>query len=348
MDLAGMKLSLHMHWQWSETYATRVQQEAELYANTSCMAACPSMQEALTKFRAKWEFLEKAYIQLIAMDANSSERYNNDNQEIIDLVLKSNSRAGKAIKIVKTTAQANILNKDQAAQQHNKTVRVRSELRPDTLSIDATLIEFREWLAIFKSYFYGSNLQNDHISRQQAFYKQLLDPELRRRVAPECGAYTPVFTPNPNPNNIASLIAITEKYLKKEHPLNSCHAQWLRARQGNSKDFDCFFRCVLTLCKESEAHTFDKTAGNIMVLCADATSDSFRRELHLKGRALTLKKHPEAGQRQPEGGEGGTRHERSQGRARQGHRQRRRLAQKLPDVSEFRSDGWETSLLLMR
>ena len=83
------------------------------------------------------------------------------------------------------------------------------------------------------------------------------------------------------PNNIASLIAITEKYLKKEHPLNSRRAQWLRAHQGNDEDFDCFFRRVL-------AHTFDETARNIMVLCAGATSDSFLRELHLKGRALTL------------------------------------------------------------
>ena len=45
---------------------------------------------------------------------------------------------------------------------------------------------------------------------------------------------------------------------------------------------------MLALGKESEAHTFDETAGNIMVLCAGATSDSFRRELRLKGRALTL------------------------------------------------------------
>ena len=80
---------------------------------------------------------------------------------------------------------------------------MRSELRPDALSIDATLIEFREWLATFKSYFYGSNLQNDHISGQQAIYKQLLDTELRRRIALECCADIPVFTPNPNPNKIA-------------------------------------------------------------------------------------------------------------------------------------------------
>ena len=78
-------------------------------------------------------------------------------------------------------------------------------------------------------------------------------------------------------------MAITEKYLKKEHPLNSRRAQWLRARQAEGEDFDCFFRRVLAL-----GHTFDETAGNIMVLCAGATSDSFRRELRLKGRALTL------------------------------------------------------------
>ena len=95
------------------------------------------------------------------------------------------------------------------------------------------------------------------------------------------------FHSQPKPN-LTSLVAITEKYLKKEHPLNSRRAQWLRARQAEGEDFDCFFRRVLALGKESEAHTFDETAGNIMVLCAGATSDSFRRELRLKGRALTL------------------------------------------------------------
>ena len=76
--------------------------------------------------------------------------------------------------------------------------------------------------------------------------------------------------------------------MKKEHPLNSRRVQWLRARQAEGEDFECVFRRVLALGKESEAHTFDETAGNIMVLCAGATSDSFRRELRLKGRALTL------------------------------------------------------------
>ena len=54
-------------------------------------------------------------------------------------------------------------------------MRVRAELRPDILHIDASLIEFCKLLSIFLFYFYGSNLQNDHLSGQQASFKQLLE-----------------------------------------------------------------------------------------------------------------------------------------------------------------------------
>ena len=107
-------------------------------------------------------------------------------------------KAGKAIKIVEITVQANVENANQDAQHRDKTVRVRTKLCPDLLNIDATMIKFREWLATFKSYFYGSNLQND-ISGQQAIFKQLLDPNLQRHVAD-----TPVFNPDPNSNNVSS------------------------------------------------------------------------------------------------------------------------------------------------
>ena len=45
-------------------------------------------------------------------------------------------------------------------------------------------------------------------------------------------------------------------------------------------------RRVLALDKESEAHMFDETAGNIMVLCAGVRLDLLCRELRVKGRAL--------------------------------------------------------------
>ena len=49
------------------------------------------------------------------MDAASFESYNKENQDVIDLALKVNSKAGKAMKIMKTTAQDNIQNADQEA-----------------------------------------------------------------------------------------------------------------------------------------------------------------------------------------------------------------------------------------
>ena len=49
------------------------------------------MQEVLTKFCAKCEFLERAYAQLITMNAASFDKYNKKNQEIINLALKPRS-----------------------------------------------------------------------------------------------------------------------------------------------------------------------------------------------------------------------------------------------------------------
>ena len=47
--------------------------------------------------------MEKAYAQLIAMDAASFDRYNKENQEVIALALQINEKAGKAICLLYTS-----------------------------------------------------------------------------------------------------------------------------------------------------------------------------------------------------------------------------------------------------
>ena len=64
---------------YAQTVGTYVKQEANLYMSAACMGACHSMQEALSKFHAKCEFMERAYAQLIAMDANDHAKYNQEN-----------------------------------------------------------------------------------------------------------------------------------------------------------------------------------------------------------------------------------------------------------------------------
>ena len=181
-------------------------------------------------------------------------------------------------------APGNIQNEVNSANRRHQTVGDRAELRPDTLNRDASLIKFREWLPIFQSHFYGSNLQTitSGASRLSSSKCWILNSDAM--LFPN----TPVFTPDPNPNHVLLLAAMTEKYLKKEPPLNSSHAQWLLVKQGDQEDFDCFFLRVLALGKEFEAHTFDETTENIMVLCAGIISVYFCWELRLNSRALTL------------------------------------------------------------
>ena len=97
------------------------------------------MQEALGKFRAKCEFLEKAYAQLIAMDAASFERYNKENQEVIALALQINEKAGKAIKHVKTVAQANLQDATDSSQSHERCQVVRVWAGGKNLRVGSTL-----------------------------------------------------------------------------------------------------------------------------------------------------------------------------------------------------------------
>ena len=52
---------------------------------------------------------------------------------------------------MKTTAQANLQNAYADAGNRDKGVRVCSELRPDVLNIDATMIKFKKRLATFIS-----------------------------------------------------------------------------------------------------------------------------------------------------------------------------------------------------
>lgn len=50
-----------------------------------------------------------------------------------------------------------------------------------------------------------------------------------------------------------SMIALAEKYLKAEHPLNSRRAQWLRAYQSKQEDFLDYYKLILSHRRECEA-----------------------------------------------------------------------------------------------
>ena len=89
-----------MHKKWADTYAKRVRQEDDLYASTAYIGAYHLMQEALTKFHAKREFMERAYANLIAMDANNFVTYS----ALIKLAL--------GVNCVKMMAPANIQTED--------------------------------------------------------------------------------------------------------------------------------------------------------------------------------------------------------------------------------------------
>ena len=81
----------------------------------------------------------------------------------------------------------------ETAQDTDK-VKIRTDLKPETLTNDATSMEFRIWTKEFKVFFRSSNLgKGDKIEQQQALIK-LIDSILAAKVRGKIDDDTPVFT----------------------------------------------------------------------------------------------------------------------------------------------------------
>ena len=83
--------------------------------------------------------------------------------------------------------------KETTPQETNK-VKIRTDLKPETLTNNATLVEFRIWTKEFKVFFQSSNLgKGERIEQQQALIK-LINSVLAAKLRGKTDDDTPVFT----------------------------------------------------------------------------------------------------------------------------------------------------------
>ena len=88
------------------------------------------------------------------------------------------------------------------APQDTDKVKIRTNLKPDTLTNDATPVKFRIWTKEFKVFFCSSNLtKGDKIEQQQALIK-LIDSVLAATLRGKIDNNTPVFTEINAPQNM--------------------------------------------------------------------------------------------------------------------------------------------------
>ena len=138
------------------------------------------------------------------------------------------------------------------AQEIDK-VKIRTDLNPETLTNDATPVEFRIWTKEFKVFFRSSNLgKGDKIKQQQALIK-LIDSVLAAKVRGKIYDNTPVFTEVVAAHNMAgkavpldarpqgtSCFAILKTHFHVSNPLFKQRSELLKLKPSQGEQFTSY------------------------------------------------------------------------------------------------------------
>ena len=111
-------------------------------------------------------------------------------------------------------------------------MRVRHDLKPWELSANATPSEFRRWRLKYEQYYLGSDIGVTNLPGQKATISGCVDRELEQHLYNLISDNTPVFTPEPNENEVTSCMDIIADWIAGRLPLDSRKMELFKLPQG--------------------------------------------------------------------------------------------------------------------
>ena len=140
------------------------------------------------------------------------------------------------------------------------TVKIISELKPDTLSHDAQAGSLRVWIRKFEAYYHASGMQAARIQVQQAYFLNCLDDELSLRVSSMLNAATTVLG-----NNDSCMVHLKNVFSQR-YPLLLRRRQFFTMQQQAGQDERAFLESLKLSAAEADVAGMDVQDALCMVL----------------------------------------------------------------------------------
>ena len=140
------------------------------------------------------------------------------------------------------------------------TVKVISELKPDTLSHDAQAGSLRVWMRKYEAYYHASGMQVACIQVQQAYFLNCLDDELSLRVSSLLTAATTVLG-----NNDSCMLHLHNVF-NQRYPLLLRRRQFFQMQQQTGQDKRAFPENIKLAAPEADIEGMDVQDALCMVL----------------------------------------------------------------------------------
>ncbi len=117
--------------------------------------------------------------------------------------------------------------------QEQQPKRVQAELKPETLTREATPEEYRVWKERWAAFYEASSLQERSITTQHHFLYAVLDSRLALAIKPMIGPTTPIF--KERDGRLDSCIGALDEEFERQYPLQVMRFEFFKYRQSSGQ-----------------------------------------------------------------------------------------------------------------
>jgi len=161
-------------------------------------------------------------------------------------------------------------------------VKIRMDLKPDTLSHDANPMEVRKWIQDFQAYFDASMLILESRRGQRTALFKNLDRTLEAHVRQQSDEDTPVFE-EPRDDDLEdgppSCIEYVLEYFSKTYPMAARRIDLLRIRQDRAEPRRAYLRRIQNLADECDLAEITQEDLMILISINGAETEEDRRSM---------------------------------------------------------------------
>ena len=187
-DLTSAQNSYSSHKGWRGNALRAVQSRIHDVRTLRTPTSVTKLHKAINKYSKKCENIEVCIERLMVIDAANT----GDSTKEIDNMAIERARLNKEVTdcLLLAPKETTPIRLEQAQETYK--VKIRADLKQETLTNDATPVEFRIWTKELKVFFRSSNLgKGDKIEQQQVLIK-LIDSVLAAKVRGKIDDDTPL------------------------------------------------------------------------------------------------------------------------------------------------------------
>ena len=237
--------------------------------------------EYLKKIQDQYDKIENMYNQLMEMDSENFDRYNDE------ATAEANRRDAIASKIRRSLwtsgSTPRRLPESAPAEGSGARVKPNRSLEPDKLCRDHNMVEMKSWMRKFKAWYSSSSMELATLQEQQAYFRRVIDVNLENKLSPSIQEDTPIFG---SESQVSCMRLLEEEFLL-QYPLLTRRVDFFESQQTKGQLFSDWSAQLRAL--GDEASLTSLTTSDIYVMrYLTGTIDKKLREKFLKEEKPTV------------------------------------------------------------